>query len=104
MNQQHRYTGRELSALLDQVRRELGAEATIHEANKIRTGGVAGFFRHEAKLAHAWRVDDESATRKTNQLPPRGGVPSLAVAANIVGVLQRRAGQRINQGRFTDAR
>ncbi len=48
MNQQHRYTGPELSALLDQVRRELGAEATIHAANKIRTGGVAGFFTSEA--------------------------------------------------------
>ncbi len=47
MNQQHRYTGPELGELLEQVRRELGVEATIHEANKIRTGGLAGFFTTE---------------------------------------------------------
>ena len=48
MNQPHRYSGPELSALLAQVRSELGAQATIHEANKIRTGGLAGFFASES--------------------------------------------------------
>lgn len=43
----HRYTGPELSALLDQVRRELGAEASIVAADRIRQGGVAGFFATE---------------------------------------------------------
>jgi len=47
MSKQHRFTGRELSSLLEQVREELGAEATIVEANKVRTGGVAGFFKTE---------------------------------------------------------
>ncbi len=47
MNQPHRYSGPELSALLEQVRRELGAEANIVEANKLRSGGVAGFFASE---------------------------------------------------------
>ena len=39
MNKHHRFTGRELTSLLEQVREELGAEATIVEANKVRTGG-----------------------------------------------------------------
>jgi hypothetical protein len=47
MTTPHRFTGRELSALLEQVREELGAEATILEASKVRTGGVAGFFKSE---------------------------------------------------------
>ena len=45
---QHRYTGPELSALLNQVRLELGAEANIVEANRVRSGGVAGFFAKES--------------------------------------------------------
>lgn len=48
MSKHHRFTGRELATLLEQVREELGAEATIVEANKVRTGGIAGFFTNEA--------------------------------------------------------
>ncbi len=47
MTTPHRFTGRELSTLLEQVREELGAEATILGASKVRTGGVAGFFKSE---------------------------------------------------------
>ncbi|MEZ5227407.1 MAG: hypothetical protein R2710_12240 [Acidimicrobiales bacterium] len=47
MTTQQRYTGPELSALLREVRAELGDQATIHEANRIRTGGIGGFFRKE---------------------------------------------------------
>lgn len=47
MSKQHRFTGSELTTLLEQVREELGAEATIVEANKVRTGGIAGFFTNE---------------------------------------------------------
>ena len=43
-----RYTGPELGALLAKVREELGAEASIVEANRVRTGGVAGFFARES--------------------------------------------------------
>lgn len=48
MRQPQRYTGPELGALLREVRSELGENAEIHEANRIREGGVAGFFRREA--------------------------------------------------------
>ncbi len=48
MTRPQRYTGPELSELLREVRSELGERATIHEANRIRTGGIAGFFRSEA--------------------------------------------------------
>ncbi len=42
------YSGPELGALLAQVREELGEEATILEANKVRSGGIAGFFARES--------------------------------------------------------
>ncbi len=42
------YSGPELGALLAQVREELGEEATILEANKVRSGGIAGFFAKES--------------------------------------------------------
>ena len=48
MSPQHRFSGPELGALLERVRQELGAEAQIHEANKVRSGGVAGFFASES--------------------------------------------------------
>lgn len=48
MKQNHsRYSGPELEVLLDEVRAELGADVTIVEANKIRSGGVGGFFSKE---------------------------------------------------------
>ena len=69
MSKHHRFTGRELSTLLEQVRDELGSEATILEANKIRTGGVAGFFKTEqyevvaAPGGSSIELDDEGGTR-----------------------------------------
>lgn len=42
-----RFSGPELGELLDQVVTELGPAAEISEVNKIRSGGVAGFFCRE---------------------------------------------------------
>ena len=44
---QSRYEGPDLEALLEQVRTELGSGTKIVSANKVRTGGVAGFFARE---------------------------------------------------------
>jgi hypothetical protein len=44
---QLRFEGRELEELLERVRREVGADAHIVEANRIRKGGVGGFFAKE---------------------------------------------------------
>ena len=60
MNKHHRFTGRELTTLLEQVREELGAEATIVEANKVRTGGIAGFFKNEKFEVIATPSDDDT--------------------------------------------
>lgn len=60
MSKHHRFTGRELATLLEQVREELGAEATIVEANKVRTGGIAGFFTNETFEVIATPSDEDT--------------------------------------------
>ncbi|MCP5027975.1 MAG: hypothetical protein GY929_16995, partial [Actinomycetia bacterium] len=44
---QHRYEGEALESLLTEVRAEHGPHAEIIEAEKIRLGGIAGFFSRE---------------------------------------------------------
>jgi len=47
LDSQQRFEGPDLQELLAQVQRECGPEATILEANKLRSGGVGGFFTRE---------------------------------------------------------
>lgn len=47
MPNQQRFEGPELEALLDDVRDRFGSDVAIVEANKIRKGGVGGFFARE---------------------------------------------------------
>ncbi len=79
MTTQQRYTGPELSALLREVRAELGDQAIIHEANRIRTGGIGGFFRKEGFEVLA--------------SPPSGGVPASSTPSRT------KAGRRFGLNR-----
>lgn len=47
MPNQQRYEGDSLEELLEKAKNELSADAVIVSANKIRTGGIAGFFAKE---------------------------------------------------------
>ncbi len=47
MPSQQRFEGPDLEVLLDQVQDRFGGDAHILEANKIRAGGVGGFFARE---------------------------------------------------------
>lgn len=47
MPSQQRFEGPDLEALLDDVRGRFGPEVAIVEANRIRKGGVGGFFARE---------------------------------------------------------
>ena len=88
MSKHHRFTGRELSTLLEQVRDELGAEATILEANKIRTGGVAGFFKTEQYEVVAApggsdpELDEHPRTLHLDLIEPDGS-PAVGVAVDL---------------------
>lgn len=62
MSQPQHYSGPELGALLARVRTELGEDATILEANKVRSGGIGGFFTKESFQITASNEDDPSPT------------------------------------------
>lgn len=47
MASQLRFEGPDLEELLDRVRTEVGADARIVAANKVRKGGIGGFFSRE---------------------------------------------------------
>ncbi len=85
MPSRRRFEGTDVEALLDQVHKEVGPDAQIVEANRVRKGGLGGFFARETyeivaepgvtrgtaaapveaptiRMAHADRpVDDEPA-------------------------------------------
>jgi hypothetical protein len=65
---QLRFEGGELEELLERVRNEVGPEARIVAANRIRQGGVAGFFAREGYEV----VVDADGTNGGGGRGPRG--------------------------------
>lgn len=76
MPNQQRFEGPDLEELLDEVRGRFGADVAIVEANKIRTGGVGGFFARELFEVI---VDVEASTGASPKptAPPPAGARSL---------------------------
>ncbi len=87
MNEPQHYSGPELGPLLRKVRDELGEDAAIVEANKVRSGGVAGFFTNE----HYEVVADRRTGATTTQ---DGGTrsPGTGPAPQVSPVPESRAG------------
>jgi len=71
---QQRFEGPDLEALLDDVRARCGPDAAIVEANKVRKGGVGGFFARE--LFEVVVEGDEG--------PSAGAAPSILDLADAV--------------------
>jgi hypothetical protein len=63
---QLRFEGPELEELLDRVRKEVGSDANIVAANRIRKGGIGGFFAREG-FEVLVDVSDESRLPKAPQ-------------------------------------
>ena len=81
-----RFEGPDLEALLDRVRHELGADATIVSANKVRTGGIAGFFakEHYEVLASPADGGPAGSVRPPAQpVIPEDRVPPSAAPAGV---------------------
>ena len=70
----HRLEGPDLDALLAQVSAELGPQAVIVEANKLRTGGVGGFFAKEGF--------EVVVTVPSGESRPAAGIDALVEAAS----------------------
>ena len=96
-----RYEGPDLEALLEQVRTELGSGTKIVSANKIRSGGLGGFFAREkyevivehdgSALITAPPVSDPEAS-----IRPRDLAPSLLDLVDQVSAEERAAAPRIS--------
>lgn len=84
MPNQQRFEGPDLEKLLEEVRTSVGEDAAIVEANRLRKGGVAGFFAKE-RYEVLVDVDEDSPLRP---VPPpvtapqrRGGATASSVSA-----------------------
>lgn len=87
---QLRYSGPELSELLDRVVVELGSTAAISAVNRVRSGGIGGFFCKEefevivdrsAESRSAGRSDIQSSAGRSNtaQQPSPSTPPPSAI-------------------------
>ena len=98
---QSRYEGPDLEALLEQVRTELGTSTKIVSANKVRSGGVAGFFAketYEVIVEHDGLVlpAADLADDPTRSVRPRDIAPSLMDLVDQVSTEERAAAPRIS--------
>jgi hypothetical protein len=67
---QLRFEGAELEDLLERVRTEVGPDARIIGANKIRKGGVGGFFAREGYEVIVDMSEELPNSRKPSSPPP----------------------------------
>ncbi|HEX4901217.1 MAG TPA: hypothetical protein VFV42_00300 [Acidimicrobiales bacterium] len=79
MPSQQRFEGPDLEALLDDVRSRFGDDVSIVEANRIRKGGVGGFFAREL---YEVVVDGEDDT------PAGAGTPRPRSLLDLVDAVQ----------------
>ncbi|MEX2254409.1 MAG: hypothetical protein WEC34_03125 [Acidimicrobiia bacterium] len=79
MSNRQRFEGAQLEEVLERVRTELGPDATIVRADKVRTGGVGGFFQKETYEVHA-----EAAELPASTAAPGAGARSISELADQV--------------------
>ena len=81
MDSQRRFEGPDLEALLTQVQQECGEAATILEANKLRTGGVGGFFARE-RFEVIMALPEDAAESASTTMPASAPTDALQSAIN----------------------
>lgn len=87
MASQLRFEGPDLEELLDRVRTEVGADARIVAANKVRKGGVGGFFSREY-FEVVLEGDEDDAPERAATVKE----PAMAGAATTAAPRTARAG------------
>jgi hypothetical protein len=75
--------GPDLQTLLEQIRREYGTGARIVQAEKVRRGGVGGFFAHE-------RFNIQVEVSELKATPPPGRGSSVRSVMDLVDRLNRQ--------------
>ncbi len=71
MSEHRHYSGPDLAPLLRQVRDDLGSDAEIIRAERIRSGGLAGFFAREHYEVVAKKVDLVAPDPAPRSVPQR---------------------------------
>ncbi len=93
LKSQQQFEGPDLEALLDRVRAELGSDVQIVAANRVRRGGVGGFFsrEHFEVIAEPAKPSPKTAIDLGNLKPSRESVIDTAAytttASNATSVL-----------------
>ena len=87
MASQLRFEGGELEELLERVRSEVGPEARIVAANRIRQGGIAGFFAREGfeVVVDADGTDNGAGRGPRSRRRSRSAPEPTVAAANTNG-------------------
>lgn len=80
MPSRRRFEGTDVEALLDQVHKEVGPDAQIVEANRVRKGGLGGFFARETYEI----VAEPGVTRGTAAAPVEAPTIRMAHADRAV--------------------
>jgi hypothetical protein len=89
--------GQDLRSLMLRVREEMGPDATIIRAERVRTGGIAGFFAREhyeltvevpdrprRGLPHSRPVPADDAARPSGTIAEPVGIDALMAAADAI--------------------
>src|SRR5215213_361652 len=80
--------GDDVAALMERVRTELGPDAVVVRAERVRSGGVAGFFAKERYELTVEVPDDEAAhvPAADAAVEPARGLAALLDAADAADV------------------
>ncbi len=108
-SRQQRFEGPDLETLLERVRADLGDDARIIAANRVRRGGVGGFFSKEhyeviverepeAALPIVVDLDDD----RTLAASPAGASSVLELAEAVNGTERARQGRRKRRSSLAD--
>lgn len=93
MASQLRFEGPDLEELLDRVRTEVGADARIVAANKVRKGGIGGFFSREY-FEVVLEGDETDAPEPAPMTKAPSGARSADVTPRAAQVTTRKGGRR----------
>ena len=100
MSNTQRFEGPNLERLLEEVRASVGPDARIAEANRLRKGGIAGFFASE-RFEVLVEVDEPAASHRPGRTGASIELGALASSAGLTTPVDpapatRAAGQAVS--------
>jgi flagellar biosynthesis GTPase FlhF len=102
---QRRFEGSTLAAVLAKVQKEIGPNATISSAQKVRSGGMGGFFARE-KFEVLVEIPDPGEAPKANQstdpvlanaIAPTSADEDYDPVASLLGLAEKISKEDVNE-------